>query len=571
MTLRPWNLAFAALPAALTALAQNAGLPQPDTAANNALWMQYCTTSSGAGANSAVPPQPFYGNPTVLAAAQKFQKVASNSLYPYPVIVSAYGLADQEPPAQWKAKGVTKNAHLFLSYLCGEFRDRASMIRAKVNWINKLNKLPVSGGQQAKLTSAEQDVWMNMVAESYHPFIAFSSALWNARKADPRYSQIVNLGTGKLTGQTYQEPMMVPGLGVCETKYIFNSYLAGGYKPFPGLAAYDVGYQQFAASSGLCKPQDKTDFYDFRGDSNFKPNSPESNGMIWYANSIAAHCQSTTKAKNPTTYGTVTNDKNKVSDETCKDYFTNPFRRRWEAAAAGLSTWLVHDSKDDAQFKNDYGFVGIWVHRLRDGDQDSKSPFGFKFDFNEGSPRRDWMDGYDHKLAWRLTDLGFNRLSGADKGAADTAFVFERLRDAVNRHTNWYQSGWDDGLGTKNSQRTQAYSPFVASSYEPSSSDAFTYCGITVPCPPDGFKHWMFVFRIKGENLVGAQHAANPGLKLDFTRQWLDETSLGTTGLADAEHAWDRLGTAMEEELEGGAILYLHNITSGGQATGDNL
>jgi hypothetical protein len=520
-----------------------------------------------------------YTSQDVLAAARKFQKVADNSLYPYPAILSAYGLKGAEPPAAAKANGVTRNAHVFLSYLCGEFRDRATMIQAKIRWIQKLNKLPVTTGGQPKLTSPSQDVWSSMVAASYHPFIEFSSALWNARKADPRYSQVLKLGRGKITGIEYEEPMMVPGLSVCETKFIFNKYLAENYKRFDqggGLAGFDQGYREFADKSGLCTAADKADYYDFRGDSNFKPNSPESNGMIWYALSIASHCATTTSKKSPPITGHVTNNDNKVDDADCKDYFSNPFRRRWEAARAGLSTWMVHSTDGDANFKNDYGFVGIWVHRMDDKKADSKSPFGFKYAFTEDA-KRDWLKGYDHKRMWHLTDLGFNELSGLGTGGADTAFAFERLRDAMNRHTNWYKSGWDDGLDAKNSQgssisqRSQAYSPFVASSYEPSSSDAFTYCGITVPCPPDGFKHWMFVFRIRGENLVGSQTVIKPGWRVDFSRQWFDETSLGTTGLADSEHAWDRLGTAMEEELEGGAILYLHNITDGGQATGDNL
>ena len=49
----------------------------------------------------------------------------------------------------------------------------------------------------------------------------------------------------------------------------------------------------------------------------------------------------------------------------------------------------------------------------------------------------------------------------------------------------------------------------------------------------------------------------------DFNRHWFDETSLGTNGLADSEHALDRLGTALEGEMD--SILYLHNLTTGGE------
>jgi hypothetical protein len=47
----------------------------------------------------------------------------------------------------------------------------------------------------------------------------------------------------------------------------------------------------------------------------------------------------------------------------------------------------------------------------------------------------------------------------------------------------------------------QAYSPFVASSYEMSESDNFTGCGLTIPCGNRGpdftdHKHWMFIFKV---------------------------------------------------------------------------
>ena len=92
---------------------------------------------------------------------------------------------------------------------------------------------------------------------------------------------------------------------------------------------------------------------------------------------------------------------------------------------------------------------------------------------------------------------------------------------------------------------TQAYSPFVASSYEMSESNSFVNCGITVPCTPehDDRKQWMFIFRIKKDNWYTTQRLA-AGEKIDFSRMWFDETAFGTTGLADSEKAWDRLGTA---------------------------
>ena len=41
-----------------------------------------------------------------------------------------------------------------------------------------------------------------------------------------------------------------------------------------------------------------------------------------------------------------------------------------------------------------------------------------------------------------------------------------------------------------------------------------------------------------------------------------DETSIGTNGLANSERALDRLGTALEGEMD--SIIYLHNIRTNG-------
>ena len=49
---------------------------------------------------------------------------------------------------------------------------------------------------------------------------------------------------------------------------------------------------------------------------------------------------------------------------------------------------------------------------------------------------------------------------------------------------------------------------------------------------------------------------------------WFDETTFGTTGLAKSERAWDRLGTALEDEFD--SILYLHNICSDGRLESAN-
>jgi hypothetical protein len=78
----------------------------------------------------------------------------------------------------------------------------------------------------------------------------------------------------------------------------------------------------------------------------------------------------------------------------------------------------------------------------------------------------------------------------------------------------------------------------------------------------DGCKHWIFVFKIRRDRWYSSR-SIEQGQKIDFNRDWLDETSLGTNSLADRERALNRLGTALEGELD--SILYLNNISQQGE------
>lgn len=519
------------------------GLTWSTPSENQKLWSKYC---KGNAASSDVP-EPNYNNDLVKNVVQVFRYVAPNSFYLYPTIVNAYGLKNVTPP-----RDVSVQAHTFLTYLCGEFRDRASMVEAKLIWITKFNKL--RAGTQKPIPANHQNVWADFSANSYNPFLKYSKQLWYARQSvTPRVE--LAPGTFKENERSYKEQAAVEGMTVCTVKYMVNEIAQG--KTFSTLENHNSGYEIYSQD---CPLADKEDYYDFRGDSNFKPNSPESNGMIWYANYISSNCRNTKTARQQEDLSSVVNRDNIITDEVCSDYFKNPFRRRWQAARSGLATWLLRNSKYDRQFADDNSSPLVVLPHLINQDPLTVKPFSFKVEESNGvltPPLADWIPSYTPS-DFAMNDYNFNK----NVIHQSESVGFERLRDAMNRHTNWYQSQWDDGLGSKYSFKTQAYSPFVASSYEPSESDQFTFCGVTVPCPPDGFKHWMFVFRVKGANWfkvedIAARHPVN------FSYQWFDETSLGTTSLADQEHAWDRLGTALEEELIGGAILYLHNIKDG--------
>ena len=72
-------------------------------------------------------------------------------------------------------------------------------------------------------------------------------------------------------------------------------------------------------------------------------------------------------------------------------------------------------------------------------------------------------------------------------------------------------------------------------------------------------EHNQVVFKVAKENWVTPETINSQDKPAtNFDRAWFDETSFGDTGLANSEKAWDRMGTALETELD--SILYLHNL-----------
>lgn len=450
--------------------------------------------------------------------------------YFYGGVRRLYKLGNNVPAAAAKA-GANKEAHWFITQLCGEFRDRATMIEAKLKWVQNMNILPKSSETvvQPETLAQAKNVWMRITAKAYYPYINVAARVWEERRAaQERYITI---------GEINDIDNPVVGLTVCETKYVFAKYVATG-EEFQDLATYDAGYEEYKKD---CPKADISDYYDFRGDSNFKHYSPESNGMIWAATSLAKGCSAVDKANNGI-----------YTDADCENYFKAPFAARYNAARAGLAAWLFRDDKHSDVFSSQGQMVAIYPHK-----EAALAPFAFGF--TETSTDGALFD-YNPKwlgvpMAWNSSDIGFNGFTGLGTADANQEQAYVLIRDAVDRHTDWYSSGYNDSNGTS---KNQAYSPFVASSYVMQSSDGFTQCGTTVQCPDDGLKRWMFVFRIKAANWYTPARIQN-NEPIDFDKMWFDETSFGVSGLADGEHAWDRLGTAQEEEFD--SILYLINVS----------
>lgn len=546
----------------MSQIANSALLPPVSTSVEDQdkIYAKYCVGDR----KSSQRPKVNYKNSEVIEAAKNLQMVSKYSWYFYGGPKKAYGLSGSfELPSDFpdnpkKVSEGQQNAHSYLLQVCGEFRDRPTMIEEKINWARNMRYLYA---EAQKPIDVKKEIWSQVSANSYLPYLNFTVQLWAMKRFDlylnkNRYIQIPE-------GERNDYP--VEGTTVCETKYIFKNYLekynqnqgmffgnvyegmetqtdSGSKKIFDEAMQkwkdYQSGYEGFKANCG----KDELDYYyDFRGDSNLKHYSPESNGMIWMASSITGQCE---YQEDSGTYET--SDKlEKVTgdDDFCNKYFKEPFKYRWLGARAGLATWLFRHKSLDSLFNNQQTKVLMLPHFKME------KPFAFVIDSLEGA-QTDFPG-----IQYEADDLGFNKsILGTN-----TNFAYERLRDAVNRHTNWYQSAYDDGMGLR---REQAYSPFVASSYVMQSSDGFTAPGSTVQAPSDGCKNWMFVFRVHKDNWYTPEKLLK-GVPVDFNKHWFDETSFGTDSLADTEKAWDRLGTALEGEFD--SILYLHNISVGGQ------
>lgn len=528
---------------------------EPAAAANATVWNRYCKGKS----DSTDIPSVNYDNADVKAAAAILNKIAVRSFVNYSGTVKVYKLNknDAEKVPVGAPAGTTNATHNFLTILCGEFRDRATMIEAKLNWVQKINKLAVK--ESGKPIDVTKNIWAQVTAPMYQPYLDLSEKIFQMKRRDQEAK-----GTRYITypnsGVTEKIDAPVEGQSVCETKFVFAELIQKNVA-VSDYADFKKKYDAFAAK---CSADDKNYIHVFRGDSNFKPNSPESNGMLFHANSIAPHCESPTKAiKNP-------KFNVKTTDADCAAYFKSPFMSRWNAARSGMATWMLRDVKHDASFA-DYQNVQLYMNWRP---QNQPSPYTFKYS-QSAENLAEYVSGWD----WKKADLGFNAIAAGQPKPHD--FIYSRMRDAVNRHTEWFKSGFYNETAIEQKYiingeeritdpiyRNDTYSPFVASSYVMTASDLFTNPEYTIGIPGDGFKHWMFVFKVHKDNWYTAQ-SVKDGKAVNFDKMWLDETSFGFSRLADEERAWDRLGTTMEEEFE--SILYLHNIKTDGKITGDGV
>ena len=97
-------------------------------------WLKYCI----GGEDVADKPKPNYANAEVKAAVKKLNLVFDHSFaihqFSYKAILDKFST-----PLEAESFEVKPNTHDYLNYLCGEFRDRPTMIAAKLRWMARMN------------------------------------------------------------------------------------------------------------------------------------------------------------------------------------------------------------------------------------------------------------------------------------------------------------------------------------------------------------------------------------------------------------------------------------------------
>ena len=164
----------------MTGHAQAGEMPDVPKGTNaKEIWDSFCNASGTVDRESIAIPEPNYNDPQVRSAATKLVEISPFSYYFYSGPLNAYKLTMYGPkdpttgksvrqliapptegPGKFRINATTakdtpvvetktntdpiigrRNAHAFLVQLCGEFRDRPSLIKAKLGWVNKLYTL----------------------------------------------------------------------------------------------------------------------------------------------------------------------------------------------------------------------------------------------------------------------------------------------------------------------------------------------------------------------------------------------------------------------------------------------
>lgn len=347
----------------------------------------------------------------------------------------------------------------------------------------------------------------------------------------------------------------------CEMKFMFEQYLGpdspvssanwGGLQcDLACAAAYVQAYAEYQEAS--CAPEDFETMYDFRGHKVFQPQWLDSNGFLWESQRA----------------GAVDNRTRRQAGDPA--YYLHPFASRYERTRRGLATFFLYPEAQARKLMTASEVGGGPIMYVTDQDANGDHLADFLL-FNKngcGDPGPvpedpasncnmvSWVTAAAttpetrHAVAWHPESF-----EDPDMGFLAAFPTFDarmtRFNQALDRHSNWGPTGYYlPGMHTQTIQGGQvvadrpgflsSYSPFVATSYDVSASDAFARKDYTSTHPLEqGKTKWMFIIRFRASDYYDEADLA-AGNPIDFDRQYFNETSLSNDYYR--ERSLDRFG-----------------------------
>jgi len=334
--------------------------------ADSNTWEQLCGNNGLVKQNSSAIPTPNYANPLIKKVASKFSTieaieldarkkdnkmetddksgdsfVRSMTFSPYTDIENAYGLCSGKKKSQNKCKsdqmgpsGVGINTHNMLTILCGEYRDNLTMLKKKLAWL--ANTVITPNGKQTYRKNKK--VFEQLTGEGYKAMIRISYNLHQFRK-----NELARAGDSELE----LEQESIQPMTICEYRYILSKYILQGkdVESKEDFSTYSSGLSSFMATASNCSKSDKDYVYEFRGDGNFKAQSLESNGQLWFSRAFTSSCTEQRKVGRAGFKGAIT-------DSDCENYFKAPYKSREDINhAAMLKMFFYPDSADGLDIK----------------------------------------------------------------------------------------------------------------------------------------------------------------------------------------------------------------------------
>ena len=332
------------------------------------IWENYCRGKGGQeGHDRKVVHVPVvnYSNNLVKKAVAKLDQVHPDSFYQYSDIERVYGLCSGSRKKKGQCKGKTGNkpanvkidTHNFLTILCGEFRDNLRLLKSKLNWAANMHI--VKNGKQGY----DKNIlpFRQLTAQGYLDLVDLSETVYELK-----HHALGAAGKESLA----ETQKSADAATICEYRYMLDKYLSKGEHFGYGseLSSYmegPEGYLAYEAAPGNCTDDEKSHYYEFRGDGNFKAQSLESNAFIWNARIHSRSCKLI-----PQSDGTAiakASGSAVITDESCQAYFKEPFSTRKELSKQGLAR-LFYYPEEYRDIMEDYDYSLVFVTEDLTGD-----------------------------------------------------------------------------------------------------------------------------------------------------------------------------------------------------------